>query len=296
MLSHAERTEARAEARRLAALLAGGSIEISPKEAREAPELARLLGRDAGVYVHSVPGYTPEERLESLGALHRVGLDPVPHIAARRIASRERTRELLRRWVGECGVRRVLLVGGDETPPRGPYSDSVQYLEEGLLAEAGIRTVGVAGYPDGHPKIGAEALEQAFERKLRAARAQGLELYVVTQFSFEPERVIEYCAALARRAPGVPVHVGAAGPTNLAALLRFAQRCGVTASLRAVQRFGLGLARLATHTDPSEQLASLARRREADGASSNIACAHLFAFGGAVRTAAWINKAIAAAA
>jgi methylenetetrahydrofolate reductase (NADPH) len=191
-------------------------------------------------------------------------------------------------------VRRVLLIGGDETPPRGPYSDSVQYLEDGLLAEAGIRTVGVAGYPDGHPKIGAEALAQAFERKLSAARAQGLELYVVTQFSFDPQRVLDFCAALARRAPRVPVYVGAAGPTDPAALLRYAQRCGVTASLRAVRRFGLGLARLATHTNPSEQLAPVARRRAEDGAASNVAGAHLFAFGGAIRTATWMSQAVAA--
>jgi methylenetetrahydrofolate reductase (NADPH) len=293
MSSRASRTEARAEAGRLAALLAGASIEISPKETRHAGELAQLLGRSAGVYIHSVPGFTAEERLESLGQLHRAGLEPVPHIAARRVTTRERTRELLRRWVGEHGVRRVLLIGGDETPPRGPYADSVQYLEEGLLPEAGIRAVGIAGYPDGHPKIGAAALEEAFERKLRAARAQGLEVYVVTQFSFEPQRVVEYCAALARRAPGVPVYVGAAGPTDPAALVRYAQRCGVTASLRAVRRFGFGLARLAAHTDPSGQLAPIARRHEVVGAASNVAGAHLFAFGGAIRTAAWMSKAIA---
>lgn len=297
MWSLARRTEQRNEARsRLAAVLASGSIEISPKEAHHAPELARLLGENAGVYVHSVPGVTAEERLASLGELHRAGLDPVPHVAARRITTRERTRELLRRWVGEHGVRRVLLIGGDETPPRGPYSDSVQYLEEGMLAEAGIRTVGIAGYPDGHPTITPAALEDAFERKLKAARAQGMDAYVVTQFSFAPERVVEFCASLARRAPGVPVYVGAAGPTDPAALMLYAQRCGVAASLRAVRRFGLGLARLATHTEPAGQLASVARYHQASGASSNIAGAHLFAFGGAIRTASWMRKAIAEAA
>jgi len=41
----------------------------------------------------------------------------------------------------------------------------------------------------------------SLEEKLALARNHGLEPYVVTQFSFAPNRVAEYCADLARRAP-----------------------------------------------------------------------------------------------
>ena len=79
-------------------------------------------------------------------------------------------------------------------------------------------------------------------------------MYVVTQFSFAPNRVVEYCAQLARSAPEVSIYVGVAGPTDPVALARYAQRCGVSASLRALRNLGSGIAQLVTHSDPSEQL------------------------------------------
>ena len=79
---------------------------------------------------------------------------------------------------------------------------------------------------------------------------------MVTQFSFAPARVIEYCTRMARERPMLPVYVGLAGPTEPRTLLRFAQRCGVSASLRALKDQGMAAVRLVTHTDPGEQLAA----------------------------------------
>src|SRR5215210_87050 len=100
-------------------------------------------------------------------------------------------------------------------------------------------------------------LEKAFAQKVKLARQQGLGLYVVTQFSFAPKRIVDFCAALARSAPEVSVYVGIAGPSDPAALLRYAQRCGVSTSLRALRNLGTGIARLVVHTDPHEQVAAL---------------------------------------
>mgnify|MGYP001081321384 CR=1 FL=1 len=86
-----------------------------------------------------------------------------------------------------------------------------------------------------------KAIDAALAEKLALLAAQGLGSYVVTQFSFAPNRIVEYCAGLARRAPGVSVYVGLAGPTTPRRLLKFAQRCGVSASLRALQAVGLAV-------------------------------------------------------
>ena len=59
--------------------------------------------------------------------------------------------------------------------------------------------------------------------------------------------------------PDVPVYVGVAGPTDPAALLRYAQRCGVSVSLRALRNLGSGIAQLVTNTDPRDHLVSVAR-------------------------------------
>ena len=117
----------------------------------------------------------------------------------------------------------------------------------------------------------------------------------MTQFSFAPNRVAEYCADLARRAPGVPVYVGLAGPTNPVSLLKFAQRCGVSASLRALQAEGMRAVRLFTHVDPTDQLMALAQHIRS-GSASSVVGVHLYSFGGVARTAAWINERITARA
>jgi methylenetetrahydrofolate reductase (NADPH) len=274
---------------RQAELIAAGSLEMSPRELHQAAEIAAQLPTDTCVYIPSLPGLPLGRTLEAVAALRAAGLDPVPHVSARRIADREEFRIFLRRAVVEHGVHRVLLLGGDEPQPRGPYRDSVQLLEEGILADCGVREIGVAGYPEGHPRIATLQLGEAMDRKVRLAQKQGLGLYVVTQFCFAPARVVEYCAELRRKYPAVSVYAGIAGPTDPIALARYAQRCGVSASLRALRNLGSGIARLVTHTDPREHVLALARYSGAHD-SSNVVGVHFYSFGGALRTATWMRS------
>jgi methylenetetrahydrofolate reductase (NADPH) len=277
---------------RVADLLAAGSLEISPRELHRAGEVGALLPAGTCAYIPSLPGLPLARTLEAVAALRAAGLDPVPHVSARRILHKEEFKDFIKEAVTRHGVHRVLLIGGDEPRPKGPFVDSIDVLEKGLLAECGVREFGVAGYPEGHPKITALSLRTAFERKLRLAGEQGIGIYVVTQFSFAPARVVEFCATLARTAPAVPVYVGVAGPTDPIALARYAQRCGVSVSLRALRNLGTGIARLVTHTDPGEQLLTIARY-SASREPSNVVGTHIFSFGGAVRTAAWMRERIA---
>ena len=124
------------------------------------------------------------------------------------------------------------------------------------------------------------------------AAKHGLGTYVVTQFSFAPARIVDYCVRLARSAPAISVYVGMAGPTNPVALLRYAQRCGVSASLRALRSQGMDAVRLVTHTDPADQLTAVARYCAAHTAC-NVTGIHLFTFGGVESSAAWMNRYIA---
>jgi methylenetetrahydrofolate reductase (NADPH) len=277
---------------RLSELVAAGSLEISPRELHRAAEVAALLPTDTCVYIPSLPGLPLPRTLEAVAALRGAGLDPVPHVSARRITDREGFREFLKEANTRYGVHRALLIGGDEPRPKGPYADSLAVLEEGVLHECGIREIGVSGYPEGHPRISAALLESSLKKKRAVAREQGLGLYVVTQFSFAPARVVEYCAALARSAPEVAVYVGIAGPADPVALARYAQRCGVSVSLRALRNLGTGIAKLVTHTDPHEQALSIARY-SLSRPTSNVVGVHLFSFGGAVRTAAWMRERVA---
>src|SRR4051794_35895363 len=274
---------------RIVELVAAGSLEISPRELHRASEVAALLPAGSCVYIPSLPGLPLARTLEAIAAIRAAGLDPVPHVSARRIHNREEFRDFLRRAAAEHGVHRVLLIGGDELRPKGPFGDSLQILEERLLADCGVREIGVAGYPEGHPRIPVNAIESALERKLELAAAQSIGVYVLTQFSFAPVRVVEYCASLARRWPNVPVYVGIAGPTDAVALVRYAQRCGVSRSLRALRSLGTGIAQLVTNTDPRDHLIAVARYSLAREASNAVGV-HLYSFGGALRTAAWMRE------
>ena len=207
---------------RIVELVAAGSLEISPRELHRAKDVATLLPAGSCVYIPSLPGLPLVRTLEAIAAIREAGLDPVPHVSARRILNRNEFRDFLRRAAAEYGVHRVLLLGGDEPRPKGPYADSLQILEERLLADCGVREIGIAG------------------------------------------------------------------PTDPAALLRYGQRCGVSVSLRALRNLGSSIAQLVTNTDPQDHLVAVARyaRRE----PSNVVGVHLYSFGGAVRTAAWMSE------
>ena len=274
---------------RFSELLVAGSIEISPRELHRAPEVAAILPANTCVYVPSLPGLPLSRTLEAIAAIRAAGLDPVPHVSARRIRDRDEFREFLAHAAAQHGVHRVLLLGGDEPRPKGPFADSLQILEQGVLKDCGVREIGVAGYPEGHPRIPLARLEEALQRKTELARAQGIGVYMVTQFCLSPQRVVDYCAGLARARPDLPVYVGIAGPTDPVALARYAQRCGVSVSLRALRTLGAGIAKLVTHSDPREQLVALARYSSQRG-QSNVVGVHLYSFGGAVQTASWMRE------
>jgi methylenetetrahydrofolate reductase (NADPH) len=279
------RASADALAVRAAELLASASIEVAPSEHADLQAVAEALPADSCVYV-AAPGHRPlAETLDTVAAVRRAGLDPVPHVVARRFASRTGLRDFLAAAVGEHGVHRVMLIGGDEAQSSGPWLDSVQLLASGVLRDTGVREIGIAAYPEGHPKIAQDALRRAFERKLELARAQNLGTYAVTQFSFAPDRIVALLADLALRAPDLPVYVGMPGPSDPLALLRYAQRCGVGATRRALSTLGSGIAHLVAHTDPSDQLAAAAHYA---AVHDNLVGVHLYSFGGVVRTAQWL--------
>ncbi len=273
-------------------MVACGSLEMGADTPQDARRIAELLPAGTPVYVNHMPKRPLESTLAALVALREANLEPVPHIAARRVGSPEEAQAFLAKARRLAGVSKVLLLGGDVPEPAralcrcgGP---SARGFLRGERAEAGRhRRLSRRGIRASPPTT----LNAALADKLALARAQGLEPHIVTQFSFAPNRIAEYCADLTRRAPGVPVYVGLAGPTSPVQLLKFAQRCGVSASLRALQAEGMRAVKLFTHVDPSDQLMALAQHIRS-GSASNVVGVHLYSFGGVARTAAWMNERI----
>ena len=278
-----------------AELVACGSLEMGADAPGDAARIAELLPAGTPVYVNHLPRRALAHTLPALIALAEAGLEPVPHVAVRRVAARAEVQSFLEQAVRRARVRKALLIGGDVAVPLGPYADVAALLEEKMVAGCGIEQIALAGYPEGHPYIASDVLLGALTQKLALAAAQGLGAHLVTQFSFAPNRIVEYCADLARRLPELAVWVGLPGPTSPRTLLRYAQRCGVGASLRALQAQGMGAVRLFTHVDPSDQLNAIARHART-GSASNVVGVHLYSFGGVATTAHWMNARITARA
>lgn len=272
-------------------LVVTGSLELGAHRPDDAGDIAELLPAGTPVFINHLPRHGLDDTLRGVLAVARAGLTPVPHVAARRVGSSRELADFLARAAGDGGVRKVLVLGGDAAQAIGPYGDAQSLLDSGRFGAAGIREVAFAGYPEGHPRIATPVLTAALDRKLATAHTLGLGASVVTQFSFNPSRIAEFAGNLQRRAPGVPVWAGVPGPTSPASLIRFAQACGVSASLRALSQQGFAAARLVTHTDPGEQLSAIAHHISAGG-MSNLVGVHVYTFGGVRRAALWMNGVI----
>lgn len=273
----------------LQALLRGCSIEASSGEAGIEAAAAHLApGTD--VYVNWLSGDNHHRSVAAAARLRRAGLNPVPHIAARYLTGLTQLQDFLARLAGEAGVAQVLTVAGDRERPVGPFESSLQLLETGLFEKYRMARVGIAGYPEGNPRVSPQALAAALRAKLDAAARAGLSPYVVTQFCFEAAPIVAWTRQLREQGITAPIRVGLAGPAGLATLMKFALRCGVGNSIRALSLRGPAIARLLTEAGPERVIDDLARAAAADR-SLGFAGLHIFSFGGFARTAEWVRTA-----
>jgi methylenetetrahydrofolate reductase (NADPH) len=270
-------------------LLTAFSFEITPKEHGRLRPLPELVEPGTSVYITYLPRTRWSETLAVARQVAAEGMNPVPHLAARAVPDRAR----LRSMVGDLaavGVREVLLVAGSLAAPAGEFHDTMQVLETGVLEDAGITRVGVAGHPEGTPDIDDAALADALSRKNALAAEHGLDLRIVTQFCFAAEPIVAWERRIRAAGNTLPVHVGLPGLTSPAKLLRFGLSCGVGASLKVLRKQAGGVLKLATTPvyHPDETLLGLARAIEADPASL-LRAAHFFPFGAVEATTAWAD-------
>jgi methylenetetrahydrofolate reductase (NADPH) len=272
--------------RRWAELIASASIEIGPRDGFAGPALSGLIERGREVFV-SFPGSATHHGIVAACArLQRSGFVPVPHVAARRLTSFTQARDFLQRVAGEAGVDEVLLIGGDPDRALGPFDSSLGLLSSGLTEASGIRRIALAGYPDGHPMIGTLALEAALDSKVAAARRAGLDVRVITQFGFDAAASHRWIAVQRARGIDCPIHVGLAGPASVAALAKFAVRCGVVSSLRALAHGHVAFARILAEATPDTLIRTLIAE---EPSNLPLAGLHIFTFGGVRRTAEWLR-------
>ena len=267
------------------AFMRAGSLEATRPNADDIAALARALAPGTHVYLSAVLTRPQEEVVAQAAAVRAAGLEPVPHLAVRNFASADELRRFLDRLAGEAGVRRLLVIAGDRAEPAGPFHGALEAIDSGLIARHGIAAIGIAGYPDGHPRIPQHDLDVALADKVAAAEAVGVGVHVVTQFCFEPQAILAWVRRLRSFGMEHPVRIGLTGPTSLSTLLRYAQRCGVRASAQALARQTGLMRQLFAMSAPDPLVRALAEAR-AGWLTGEIA-PHFFSFGGLLPSARW---------
>jgi methylenetetrahydrofolate reductase (NADPH) len=204
----------------IADFMAGFSLEATRPSAEEVAALAAIASPGTRVYVSAVPKRPAQEAIEAAAQLRKAGFEPVPHLAARGFASARALDHFLARVSGEAGVVRLLIIAGDHEEPAGDFRSALEVIDGGALQRHGIREIGIAGYPDGHPRIQQQDLDRALVDKIRSAEATGIAVQIVGQFCFDAQAIVQWIARLRDFGLEHPARIGLAGPTNLATLLR----------------------------------------------------------------------------
>lgn len=270
------------------ALLEDFSLEMTGKDVPGLDEARGLIPPGSRVNITFLGNEAPETRVLAARACREAGFVPVPHISARRLASRRALEDFLRALREIGAVDDVFIVGGDPSAPEGPFRDSLAIIESGILQAHGVRRVGITGYPEGHPQIADAPLWQALRDKHAALAARGLSGDLITQFGFDVEPVLAWVERARQLGFDSPIRVGVPGPVGVKRLMTYASRFGVGTSASIARKYGFSLTNLLGTAGPDRFLRELAARRQP--AVHGDLKIHFYTFGGLRATSQWVAK------
>jgi methylenetetrahydrofolate reductase (NADPH) len=264
------------------ALLERPLFELIPL--RDALERAALLPPGAGATVTASPSHGIESTIELCEGLIALGHRATPHLAAHMIHDRAHLQELLERCQS-AGIRDAFVVGGD-AKDRGEIHDGLALLR--LMEELGhpFGSIGVAGYPEGHPSIPDEVLLSSLKEK------QAHATYVTTQMTFDGGAIASWIETIRGAGVTLGVHVGVPGAVRIQRLLRVAARIGVGGSLRYLRKNRQLIQLLFRRTYTADRLVRSLGSSLEDPAA-DIRALHVFTFNQVAETVAWERRMLA---
>src|SRR5205809_2397022 len=217
--------------------------------------------------------------------LAKFGYQAVPHLSARLIRDQVELGQILDA-LRTAGITNVFVVAGDAREPAGQFPDALSLLAA-LPGDHGLTEIGVTGYPESHPFIHDDVTIQAMWDKRRLAT------YIVSNMSFDPDRVKRWVERVRRRGVELPIYIGLAGVADPARLLRLSTRIGVADSARFLRGHPSWVARMFRPGgyDPgrfvSALMPALATR------DRRVAGLHVFTFNEIEPTERWRREMIA---
>jgi methylenetetrahydrofolate reductase (NADPH) len=242
---------------------------------------AAAVGTPLTLTVTCSPKHGTDESVRMARRLVEFGHTVVVHIAARMVESREHLDQLLSAMAA-ARLRHAFLIGGDAPQAAGPYASGLQLLQ--AVHEHRLRpsTLGIPGYPEGHPHIAEDVL--AAELTAKSACAD----YIATQMCFDFDAVLRWLERSRDTGVTLPVYVGVPGVVDRKRLLEISLRVGVGTSISYLRkqhgvRNLLGGAR-STAEELSEKAAAEI------GGPLGIAGIHFFTFNRLVETRRLVER------
>lgn len=188
-------------------------------------EIIKRLNPGFCSVTYGAGGSTREKTIDLVETIHEgCGLEVMCHLTVVG-QSKDEARAILRRLKSK-GIENLLALGGD--PPQGmadwrPHPDGFQHAIE-LVREAaalGCFSIGVAGFPEVHPRAPDRASDLKFLRdKVNAGAAA-----VITQLFFDNEDYYRFVKDLRKLGVTVPIVPGVLPILSVAQVRRFTALC-----------------------------------------------------------------------
>ena len=274
-----------------ASFLRLSSIEITPKQIEKLPVLKAKLVPGSRVFVALIDPNDLAHQVEAVRALRAAGFQPVPHVPARFVKDEADLRARIKA-LAEAGSDTMLVLGGGAHEPLGQYDAAIQLMNTGVFQANGVKTLGIAGHPEGNPDItkvhGEAALLAALKTKQAYISEHGLDGWIATQFLFEADPVAQWAAGLRREGITLPISVGIPGPATIKTLVKYAAMCGVGNSARFIRKQAMNVTKLLSVNTPDDFIAGLAKLH-ATRPDLGIDRPHMYPFGGFDKLFDWLT-------
>lgn len=248
---------------------------------RDALERADALPAGAATTVTASPSHGIEATIELCEGLRARGHEATPHLAAHMVRDRAHVADLLDRC-RSAGIRGAFVVGGD-AKDRGEIHDGLALIR--LMEDLGhpFTSIGVPGYPEGHPAIPSDVLTASLRAKQPHAD------YMTTQMGFDPDAIATWIARMRSEGVTLSVHLGVPGAATMQKLATIGARIGVIDSLRYLRKHRSLLGHVMKRSFGPDALIEALAPMLTDP-TADVRALHLFTFNQVEATVAWQGR------
>jgi len=241
----------------------GFSFEFFPPRSTEMAEMLRdTVGRLSRFrprflsVTYGAGGASQDATLSTLLEIRRQTALPLAgHLTC--IAASRRSVDAVAESYWKAGVRHVVALRGAPPDDDEPYRPHPSGYRDAADLVGGLRRVAdfeisVAGYPEVHPDSPGPTRDMDnLKRKLDAGASR-----VITQFCFEPDRILKFIDSARAAGIDAPIAVGVLPVGNFEKAVQFSDRCGATIPGWMGRVFAAGGVETATSAHIAESIAA----------------------------------------